>query len=787
MGTPTKRIAKITVVSTIAFLFLSSSSGFAEVLPTAEDINSLAQAAKSTVDTFLRQSFELRMKYEFSGRFPNPGDKENLYKLAKEAADRLQKIARNQRALKKQIEDYEGDDWDARYGSTGLWRKLSADLFTTGLSKCEIDFYTALAIDQPQRDRILHDILAEMDLSAAALAKVESSQMIQPAAASQLLKAKALALLAQTEPSYKPLARKELDALVARGDLSSLSDFRASIERIKFLGVTEMGRLETMAEGIARSGCSDDLELILSLTFLQRRKDPEGLERTVRLFPKIEGFFSSLALSDLSIQFEQGQLTGQNLEQLSVFESELVAQAAWKNNPQDYNALLSSLAKMQKFQTPLILYVAAVAASKVSSAESVTFLLGASKLQQQKKDLRLALEAQKIAEQAAQLAYNLFTKDPCNCSVAVDAFDNYSTIAGVEVDEELEYLYSSVLKDCGRVEKGKELLQKIAGKSTGLWHRRAKLDLILQQMQPVVSPPAPSAVEGSNPQNHEQQTSQDEPLEQLKGFILDCAGQDEKSSALRREALNIYCRSLLERAEAPSAQKVLDILGKAEKTPGIPLDFFKAKASQQIGELEQAVHYMVSAVISDNGSLAPEVAQLLSEIVENIEQFETQAGDFNKMLDSCRGLAELSNKSLNNRQTALLLAEILVFAADNEQSGLIEAENLLNTLAEEADTNDVDFLRCRARLLAKQHRFDEAARLWAKLCRMQESEMSLANQRSWKWWRAKYYELYCWSKLPQTKKEDVSHSIEILENSFHNIPSLWAEKMSLLKNAAAAE
>jgi hypothetical protein len=553
MGTPTKRIAKITVVSTVVFLF----SSFAEALPTAEDINSLAQAAKSTVDTFLRQSFELRMKYEFSGRFLNPGDKENLYKLAKEAADRLQEIAQNQRAIKKQIEDYEGDDWDTRYGSTGLWRKLSADLFTTGLSKCEIDFYMAIATDQPQRDRILHDILAEMDLSAVALAKVKSSQMMQPAAASQLLKAKTLALLAQTEPSYKPLARKELDALVARGDLSSLSDFRASIERIKFLGVTEMGRLETMAEGIARSGCSDDLELILSLTFLQRRKDPEGLERTVRLFPKIEGFFSSLALSDLSIQFEQGQLTGQNLEQLSVFESELVAQAAWKNNPQDYNALLSSLAKMQKFQTPLILYVAAVAASKVSSAESVTFLLSASKLQQQKKDLRLALEAQKIAEQAAQLAYNLFTKDPCNCSVAVDAFDNYSTIAGVGVDEELEYLYSSVLKDCGKVEKGKELLQKIAGKSTGLWHRRAKLDLILQQMQPVVSQ--------SNPQNHEQQTSQDEPLEQLKGFILNCAGQDEKSSALRREALNIYCRSLLERADAPSAQKVLVVFSVSDK------------------------------------------------------------------------------------------------------------------------------------------------------------------------------------------------------------------------------
>ncbi len=324
MGTPTKRIAEIAApMLGVAFLFLSSSLGFADALPAAEDVNSLAQAAKSTVGTFLRRSFELRMQYEFSGRFLNQSDKENLCKLAKEAADHLQEIAQNQRTLKKQIEDYQGDDWDSRYGSTGLWRKLSADIFTTGLSKCEIDFYMALATDQPQRGRILHDILAEM----------ESLQLTQPVVASQLLKAKTLALLAQTEPSYGPLARKEFDALAARSGVSPSTAFRISIERIKFFGVTEPGRLETMAEDIAKSGCSDDLELILSLTFLQRRKDPEDLEKTVRLFPKIESFFSSLALSDLSNRFEQGQLTEPNLQQLSVFESELAAQAAWKNNP----------------------------------------------------------------------------------------------------------------------------------------------------------------------------------------------------------------------------------------------------------------------------------------------------------------------------------------------------------------------------------------------------------------------------------------------------------------------
>jgi tetratricopeptide (TPR) repeat protein len=287
-------------------------------------------------------------------------------------------------------------------------------------------------------------------------------------------------------------------------------------------------------------------------------------------------------------------------------------------------------------------------------------------------------------------------------------------------------------------------------------------------------------------QNHKQQTSQDELLEQLRDFILNCPGRDEKSNAIRTEALNIYCRSLLERADELSAQKVLDILSEAENTSGIQFDFFKAKALQQIGKLEQAVHYMVSAIVYDSGSLAPQVTQLLSEVVDKIEQFETQAEDFNKMLNDCIELAKFGNKSLNNRQTALLLAEFLVFAADNEQSRLTEAESLLNTLAEETDSGDVNFLRCRARLLAEQGEFEAAAGLWAKLCEMRKDELALTNQQSWKWWRAKYYELYCWSKLPQTRKADVTHSIEILENSFHNVPPLWAKRLSLLKSGAVA-
>jgi len=764
MGMSIKRTTKIATALSVAFLFLSSSSGFADALPTAEDINSLAENAKLTAGTFMQQSFKLRMQYEFSGRFLTDDDKENLYKLAKNAGDKLQAIVKKQEIQKQQIEDYQGDDWDQRYGSTGLWRKLSADIYTTKLSRFKIDYYRALASEHPQRDQILHLILGEMDSLA------QSGKRFGP----NLTRGRTLALLAQTEPSYKDAAVREFEAFAVYSDIYRPT--MAAIEKMKLLSPPDTNQLNILVKTLQSNWHDRYLELILSLMFLQRQYDPEGFEKTVQSQLQIEDFIGSLVLADLVNRISQRQTTEENLEQISVFEAELAVQAAWKDETKNYKKLLSCLSNTEKFQTPLILYATATKLAESSPTKAVNLLVKASKLQQQKSD-GLNIEPYKIAEQAAQLAYNLFAKDPCNglghtayCSVAIDAFDNYSTIAADRIDEELKYLYSSVLRDCGRVEESKKLLQKIADRPTGLWRRRAKLDLILQQMQ----------------QNHKQQTSQDELLEQLRDFILNCPGRDEKSNAIRAEALNIYCRSLLERADELSAQKVLDILDKAENTSGIQFDFFKAKALQQIGKLEQAVHYMVSAIVYDSGSLAPQVTQLLSEVVDKIEQFETQAEDFDKMLDSCIKLAEFGNKSLNNQQTALLLAEFLVFAADNEQSRLTEAERLLNTLAEETDSGDVDFLRCRARLLAEQGEFEAAAGLWAKLCEMRKDELSLTNQRSWKWWRAKYYELYCWSKLPQTRKADVAHSIEILENSFHNIPPLWAKRLSLLKKGAPA-
>ncbi|MHC4481910.1 MAG: hypothetical protein ACYSW4_00015 [Planctomycetota bacterium] len=743
----------ITTLYMVVF-FLAAPTVSANTLPTSEDINSLAEKARLAVDTFMQKSFELRLRYEFTEKFLTQDDRENLHELAKKTSDDLQAIADSQKTLKQQIEDYEGNDWDDRYGSTGLWRKLVKDIYTSSISKCEIDFYLALSAPQLQRNKILQKIPAQID----------SLDQTVDTVYAQFLKVRIFAVLARTDPAYKPLAKKQFDLLAERSDMKHSTAFRISIERIKLLGPTGPDELNKLAVAILQSNCADDIELVLSLASLQRRHDPEAFERTVQKLPRIEDFLSSSILSELFFHIGRGQL---DLQKVSTFEAELVAQAVWKNGPGEHKTLLEHLASTQRLQTPLILYVAAVALADSSPTKGVNLLIKASTLQQSQKSNRLDIEPCSIAKQAARLAYNVFAEDHRHCQLAIKAFENYCTMAGEKIDEELEYLYTIVLNSCGRAEKCKKLLQKIADRPAGKWRHRARLELIKQAVRNIQKP-------------HSQL------LNQLTDFMADCAASNEQQ--LLTEAMTIYCQVFLESDDKTGAAKVLNILNKAEAADKANLSVFKSKLLWKLDRPDESVECMVKVCHPNRRQHALEAEKLLSQVIDQIEQLQQRTNDFHKLIKNSQTIAQyckqisITTYGLIAADTArLYLAEISIFAAQKNQQELLEVDKLLNNLAIDGLGDNIDFLRCRARLLAGQAKFAEAARLWAQIAGIRKSESHSPNQRSWKWWRAKYYELYCWSKCPQTEKDSLLHTIEVLENSFTDIPPLWAEKLNSLK------
>ncbi|MHC4196223.1 MAG: hypothetical protein ACYSQZ_09880 [Planctomycetota bacterium] len=429
------------------------------------------------------------------------------------------------------------------------------------------------------------------------------------------------------------MPRGTFNLLAAGADIDDAIRLRASIEKINLIGQADPEQLEALTEKLVKSHCSNDVELILSLAFLKRRQGhTASLEKTVAFWPQAEGLLSRIVLSDIKYRLAKKQ----NLERISVLEAELAAQAVWRDATKDCKVVLDYLSSAEKFQTPLLLYVAAVKSTESSPDKAIRLMIKASRLQQQQKSDRLGIDGKLIAKQAAQLAYNLLLRETFKCSLVLESFDNYIMLAGEEIDEELEYFYVSVLNGCGQPEKGVELLGKIASQLSGKYRHRARFELIMKEIE-----------EGGN---HEESMV----FYRLRELILDCSGQDRQSNKLRHEAITVYCGSFLEFNNEQAAQSVLTLLAKAATTRGLNIDFFRAKAFRKLGRLDEAAGHMLSAARIDDGSLAPAVKELLTEVVEQIDRYSDAS--YSRMMQNCRELARFTYDSINDWQSGVLLA-----------------------------------------------------------------------------------------------------------------------------------
>jgi hypothetical protein len=761
--------------------------GAAEQLPTAQDVNNLADNVKVAIDTFEQQSFRLRMQYQYGNRFLSDGDRENLRAIADAAGNKLAAIAKEQNELKQQIEDYTGDDWDNKYGTTGLWRKVTKDLHTTKLAGLQIDYWRALACDQAEQLQMLKNILIEMERLDLKPPPSQRIRQTSPPPAVQVLKARVYALLAKSEPDYKQAATKEYDDLKTRSDISAATAFRAAIEEAGFFGPDEPNRLDTMPQQIVQAGLCDDVELIIAAASLLRRQNhAEAFEKMIQLCPQVSDAVGALALADLSSLIAEGQKSASGEtsprggpQQTSVFEAELAAKAAWIDGPQNHTKTLAALADDKKFQTPFLLYVTALAVEDSRPVEAVELLIHTSTLQQsaaadktEKSPMSawgrltaLDVAPQELAAQAAELAFNLFVEKKTDCGTALKAFENYEARAPEKVDDKLKYLNSVILYECGQAAKGRQLRRELADGSEGYWRNRARVDLISEALEQ---------------KEFDDEGKRNALAEELKDIIGESGGSDAPFQELKKEATVLYCQLLLN--------------GELVE----PLTSNQSGMLQRMNRLAEAAVYMTETIEMADCEYADEALALAAEIIDRIEQLQADANDPTKTSQDCRKMAQFAYDCLDSeikRRAGLVLAEATIVAAasgelrrtaENEQL-LKDAEKLLENLAKDIPDEEANYLRCRARLLTEQHKFAEAAGLWSSIADILKQEKSLPDgaglpaERTWSWWQAKFYELYCWSRLSQTKAAEVLHAVEVLQNSYEHIPPLWEKKLQELK------
>jgi hypothetical protein len=438
------------------------------------------------------------------------------------------------------------------------------------------------------------------------------------------------------------------------------------------------------------------LELVLSVAFLQRQHDLEGFERTVELFPEIEKTVGGFSLAELLAQHQENQLTLEKLQQKSIFEIELAALAAWEKAHESKKELLLTFLEVNKFRTPLIIYTAASSIAQSSPQQSVELLIEASQLQRLQESKRLSVSAIEIAKQASWFAFRLLEGDTDNCQITIRSFDNYFNTVGSTPDEELEYLYTVVLNDCGQIHKSKELLQRIADNTEGQWQEKAVMELTVDSIR----------------------SNQSRTTEQNRILL------DKLAAIVNNDNNQQYC------------------------------------------------------------NYSSDIQIFLHELTDRIEQFEIEVSDFPSLVEKLQTCAEFCYgcfDGLEKYEAGLLWGELLVLTNSRQSQKFSQLQDYIKTSNQKDYFSEINMLRFQARLLMEESQFSNAAERWARICSIRKAESLSEKERSWKWWRAKFYELFCCQQITEFRQQDLLHTIEILEATYQEIPPLWSEKLNSLK------
>ncbi len=196
----------------------------------------------------------------------------------------------------------------------------------------------------------------------------------------------------------------------------------------------------------------------------------------------------------------------------------------------------------------------------------------------------------------------------------------------------------------------------------------------------------------------------------------------------------------------------------------------------QIDE-EDTAQYLVSAISTDNIPGKDSLLVFLSYCLENIEQITTDVQDRENFLRNCKQLAQYVHQKTNSASAVFYLAEITSLFKITSRDELLKIKIMLDGM--NIEKPPVEYLRAKARVETALTHYQQAVMYWFKITEILP-EPSPNGTGSYRWWRAKYFQLYCLSKIPGSKK-NIVHTIDVFENSYRDIDEPWRTKLRKLK------
>ncbi|HEV58549.1 MAG TPA: hypothetical protein ENN87_13825 [Phycisphaerales bacterium] len=742
----------------IVVLLLSVVAGTRAQAPqiTIEDVQRVTDRADEAAEGFFARSREIRLRFHYQDRFLTDGDREQMAQWARPAGETLVQAAATLHDYCRRIEAYEGDDWDRRFGVTGLWRRAhaAAERFTWLI--CRVDYWWALTRENPTRDERLADVIArctsyadgEQDPTVCLLrAQCLSRLADHPTARDQ-----ASRLLAETLEAYRS-ERRPPDATY----------FHAAITRLGLLDRVDSTLIREVLTALQRTALADDPDILLRLAFLELRcvrpRSDHVLQEVLRRSPEAGSFVGRVVLDDWLDRFSRNELTGSYILDRTPLERRLALQQAGHGESSEALPLLEFLEGVLEPPSGLLLFAKAQAQRDADPVAAMTSYRRAAQVQRDRSDPDLPVTPAEVAALGAKLAWQLYLEDAEHAATAAEMLAFYHNLAGTEANDELEYAYALALHATGQRTRAEALLRQIRARG-GPYALAAGLELVVRQIQ---TDDCDAACRRS---------ARDE----LERLLRRPPGPEEPQQQARTQAVLLYCRLLLETPDRWAAQTVLDLLSRTDGLEPADAAVLRCSALRTLERHPQAAKALIGVLDSPAPAVADEITTLLAEASARIETWREQPSFADFLVDLCR-LAEHAASHTQEAETRdlLRLTEAECLALRGDAASINQAAAIVEALARPAWTRRVEWVRAQARLLTARRQWTRAAECWQQIAAALRD-----GPDAWAWWQARYWQTWCHAQREGVGDDTVRHAVEVLLSSRPDCPAFWKTHLAAL-------
>lgn len=264
---------------------------------------------------------------------------------------------------------------------------------------------------------------------------------------------------------------------------------------------------------------------------------------------------------------------------------------------------------------------------------------------------------------------------------------------------------------------------------------------------------------------------------QWVGWIQTMDKNNPVESALRRKAAAGYVYSLLDRPDRQNVDKMVRFL-ETEAEKGEPLlGYLHAQALSLREEYGRAVQVLCE--IPAECRNASFDLYILEAFADRLEEYESPDGLLQPLVMKRADRIAACGDTLNrgSQRARLIWAQM---AARSLQLMPDDEKRLEQYLEEQKDSAAEPILCCRAFRRMQQGQWAQAVREWQRVRNAYEPADRSQKERSWYWWRAKYYELYCSARMPNVSGEDIRHAVRILETLYDPPSGVWRSRLKEL-------